>query len=136
MQFRARQPTSPSVNVISLIDVVLMLLIFFMLSTTFVAQPGITVNLPKAESQASTGSQDIIVAVTAGGDLYVNEQRVTLETLAEHLRRLLAEKPASVVIVKADETIRHGLVVTIMDVAKQRGAQRLAIATRPRDTAP
>lgn len=136
MQFRSRQPTSPSINVVSLIDVVLLLLIFFMLSTTFVAQPGITVNLPKSESQAPTGSQDIIVAVTAGGELYVNEQRVTLDTLAERLRRLLAEKPAPVVVVKADEAIRHGLVVSIMDVAKQVGAQRIAIATRPRDTTP
>ena len=136
MQFSRRRRESPSLSITPLIDVVLLLLIFFMLSTTFVAQPGIGVNLPKAKSTEVTSIQDIVLVITADSRLYLDEQSVELDDLRTRLRQTLAQRPGGVLIVKADKSVAHGLVVTAMDLAKQLGIQRIAIATQPLDQEP
>ena len=136
MQFRLQRRSTPNVNITPFIDVVFLLLIFFMLSTTFVVQPGISVNLPKAESQADSRTDEATVVVTAEGVLYLDEQRVSMDELGAGLTKRLQEAPETVVIIKADQAINHGLVVTVMDLAKRHGVRRIAIATQPRDRAP
>ncbi|MFQ6672063.1 MAG: ExbD/TolR family protein [Candidatus Tectimicrobiota bacterium] len=129
MEFARRRRVGASLNITPLIDVVLLLLIFFMISTTFVVQPGIPIQLPKAVSAAGQLQREWVVAVTARGELYLNEVRVTLKTLQRQLTAAVGRGEIAVLIVKADEAARHGRVVEVMDAAKLAGVGRLAIAT-------
>ncbi|MBD3309403.1 biopolymer transporter ExbD [candidate division KSB3 bacterium] len=132
MIFRKRRRIVPQVNVTSLIDVVLLLLIFFMISTTFVTQPGIRVNLPKAQAKVKNLAQESnTIVITADNTIFINRQEIRdAEELRAILRMLHDERQEDLIVVKADESVAHGVVVTIMDIAKTSGFSRIAIATR------
>ncbi len=134
MNFRSR-PAGRRIDVIvdvtPLIDVVFLLLIFFMLTTTFVSSPGIDVDLPKAaHSDSRIEASDIIVAVNGEGELIYQQKAVSLDELAALLEERARASKAATVIVQADENVHHGLVVQVMDAAKAAGFGKLAIATQ------
>jgi biopolymer transport protein ExbD len=134
MLFRRRKRLRPpQINLTPLIDVVLQLLIFFMLSTTFVTQPGIRINLPKASSKVqNTVQQSNTIVITADSKLYINDQQIrdTEELRSRLLELRKQQEEEALIIVKADETVAHGIVVGVLDVAKTSGFTRIAIATR------
>ncbi len=128
---RNRRRIDILVDVTPLIDVVFLLLIFFMITTTFVNSPGLDVNLPKASaSDTMIQPSDIVVAVDDMGSIVFEHKPVTLEELAAILESKVADSPNATVIVQADEEVFHGLVVKVMDAAKAAGFARLAIATQ------
>ncbi len=132
MLFRKKQRITPQVNITSLIDVVLLLLIFFMISTTFVTQPGIRVDLPTVSSKTKNVAQERnTIIITADGIIYIGPQQVQdLVELQAVLTKLRQDQPGDLIIVKADEHVAHGIVVRVMDIAKTAGFSRIAIATR------
>lgn len=115
-----------------LIDVVLMLVIFFMLTTSFVLSPGIKVDLPQGQSMQRTQDNDAVVIVTTEGTIYYRDERVDLERLHTALQQAHQEQPGVRLIVKADKRVQHGQVVEVMELAKSAGIERLAIATAPK----
>ena len=86
-----------------LTDIVFLLLIFFLLSSSFVVQPGIKVQLPKAEAGETQTEKNIIVTLTEKGQLFVNDQQVSLESLGQKLSAALNNDNAKIVIIKADK---------------------------------
>ena len=132
MTFRKRRRIPPQVNITSFIDVVLNLLIFFMLSTSFVTQPGIPVNLPKASSKVKSAAQEQrTITITADNTLFLNDQKIqNVQELRDILTMLRQEQQGDLIVVKADESVAHGVVVTVMDIAKTSGFSKIAIATR------
>ncbi|MBU4310414.1 biopolymer transporter ExbD [bacterium] len=130
MQFEGRRRISTRLNIAPLIDVVFLLLIFFMLSSHFVTQPGIKITLPSAITAKLHPEEDIIISITEDSNLYLNERLVTLENLLEQLRIEITKTEKKTVIIKADEKIDLGLAVKVMDIAKQADAQKLIISTR------
>lgn len=132
MTFRKRRRIPPQVNITSFIDVVLNLLIFFMLSTSFVTQPGIPVNLPKASSKVKSSAQEQrTITITADNTLFLNDQKIqNVQELRDMLTMLRQEQQGDLIVVKADESVAHGVVVTVMDIAKTSGFSKIAIATR------
>lgn len=129
MEFSRRRRVGASLSITPLIDVVLLLLIFFMISTTFVVQPGIPIQLPQAASAAGELQRQWIVAVSRKGEVYLNEVRVTPRTLQKQLKAAVGRGEVEVLVVKADKQAFHGRVVEVMDAAKLAGVKRLAIAT-------
>ncbi len=113
-------------------DIVFLLLIFFMLSSSFIVQPGIRLRLPKAVSSEIDLGRTVIVEIPAGGALYVNDTKVTFDQLPQVLSVALTGAKEKMVIIKADKDVRHGTVVKVMDIAKLSGAERLVIATEPK----
>ncbi len=134
MQFTTGRSRRVGLDMTPLIDVVLMLVIFFMLTTTFVLAPGIKVDLPKGSSVQRARETDQVVMVTKDGDIFYQDERVDLATLQAALRQSQQEQPDLRVVIKADKNALHGRVVDIMDMAKNMGIERLAIATAPRQT--
>jgi biopolymer transport protein ExbD len=133
MLFRKRRRIVPQVNITSLIDVVLLLLIFFMISTTFVTQPGIRVNLPKAASKVDNMAQERnTIVITEENTIYINRQKIRdIQELRDILKEMHSQENTNdLIVVKADETVAHGVVVSVMDIAKTSGFSRIAIATR------
>lgn len=134
MNFRKKNHRETSqLDMTPLVDVVFNLLIFFMLSTTFVTTPGIKINLPEASSkELKVQEKEVRIALTKSGKIYLNRKLVSLGDVRNILKRKARINPKMLVIIQADEQVIHGKVVQIMDIAKTSGLNKLAIATRPR----
>jgi len=132
MQFKRSRTLNTRLDVAPMADVVFLLLIFFMLSTSFVVQPGIQIKLPKAVTSEIQLKKDLILTITAENILFLNEELVTLDELGEALQAAFAQRKDRILIIKADQEVKHGMVVQAMDIAKMNGADRLVIATEPK----
>ncbi len=130
MEFNRRKKIFVHLNITPLIDIVFLLLIFFMLSSNFIAQAGIKISLPAVVTGKTYQKEDIIVTITKDNDLYLNEEEITIENLLDKLRVRLEETEKKIVIIRADETINLGLAVKIMDIAKQAEVRGLVISTK------
>jgi len=130
MEFEGRKRVDTHLNIAPLIDVVFLLLIFFMLSAHFITQPGIKLTLPTASMAKLHPEEDIIISITNDNDLYLNEEKVNSDNLLERLRAKLNKSQNKTVIIKADEKIDLGLAVKVMDIAKQAKAEGLVISTK------
>lgn len=133
MKFRKARREQVTPDITPLIDCVFLLLIFFMLSTTFVVSPGIRINLPQAAAEpVRQERQELRVKVDPAGALYLGEQRASPEDLEARFRDTARADRDTLVVIEADEETPHRFVVDVMDRAKTSGLSRLAIATRPR----
>lgn len=140
MNLRAPRREDPEINLISLIDVVLMLVIFFMLSSTFVDEGRMKVQLPTAVETPRPGpAERIVVTVTQQGGYRVNEREL-VNAGRDTLRRAVAEVAGDArdarVVLRADAQATHQAVVTAMDVLGRMGFAQLDIATVQSDTTP
>ncbi|MDR1191160.1 MAG: biopolymer transporter ExbD [Verrucomicrobiales bacterium] len=129
---RSIKPLGGALDLTPLVNVVLLLLVFFLLGSTFVIQPGIRVNPPVAFT--SSGMRDIryVINVTAQNPplIFFNNQLVTLEDLQAELKQLAARQPNTVVALRADQQVPYGAVVDIMTRAINAGVHILN-ATQP-----
>jgi biopolymer transport protein ExbD len=132
MEFRRIRRTRPGLDLTPLVDTVLNLLIFFMLSSSFAFQPGIRVRLPEAASKEEEPKQDLVLLLTRDQRLYLNDELLQVSELGARLQAQLRHREDAVVIIKADKEVSHGSVVEVMDIAKAAGVVRIAIATTPK----
>ena len=114
-------------DIAPLIDVVFLLLIFFMLTSSSMAQQGIRVNLPGAVSSKSLAPEDLIIFITDKDRLIVNDKKVTLEELDSRIKS--AAKDKSHILIKADKQASLGKVVEIWDLCREAGITDINIAT-------
>jgi biopolymer transport protein ExbD len=133
LNLRPHRREAPEINLTPLIDVVFLLLIFFMVTTSFRDEGRLRLQLPEADAEAvSVEEIELIeVVVDRGGRFYVNEQPVTdtrLETLQQALRGVLGTESALPVLIKADAQAQHQAVMTVLDAAGQLGLTQVAFA--------
>ena len=135
MNLQTRSREEPEINLTSLIDVVLLLLVFFMITTSFVRESKIGIRLPEASSTSLTevATDTIVIAVTAQGSYLVNGRALLdnrPETLAGALREIAGDTETNGrITVTADAEASHQAVITAMDVAGQQGYTEINIAT-------
>lgn len=133
MNFSAPESDEPEITVIPLIDVILVLLIFFMATATFDQNSRIKVQLPEASSEAKADAdQPLILQVDAEGRYFVNNSEVInsrIETLKSALEQLGGDPAKQPVVLRADARAQHQSVVTAMDALAQTGYRNLSIAT-------
>jgi biopolymer transport protein ExbD len=132
MTFKSETKLLDIFNFSSLTDIVLQLLIFFLLSSSFVMQTGIKVQLPKAEMGESESRKNIIVTLTETGNLYLNGEQLVVSSLGPKLAGLIGSDKEQVVVIKADKTVSLQRTVEVIDVAKAVGAAKFMIATTPK----
>lgn len=130
MQFKEKQRRKVLINITSLIDVLFLLLIFFMVSSTFLEQPGIKLELPHAQSAVVVEQKDYTLFVDEDGAMFLNDQQVTTDNLEQKLKDALPKMKEGALILKADQDVAHGAVVKVMDIAKNSGVKKLVIGTR------
>lgn len=117
------------INMAPLIDIVLQQLIYFMLTSSFIMQPGIKIQLPTAASTDNIEEQEIFINVSAEGIVFLGEKQVSLEEL-EHELKIFSNKNV-IVIIKGDVKTPHGRIVKVMDIVRTAGISKIAIATMP-----
>ncbi|MEN3186029.1 MAG: biopolymer transporter ExbD [Atribacterota bacterium] len=132
-RFRQRKTrTKPDINITPLVDVVLQLVIFFVVTTTFISvESGARVNLPSANFSKLEEAKTITITVTENNMLYVDGGLTDWNELPKVLVASLRKDPESMVVIEADKKVLHGNVVKVMDLARRAGAERMAIATQP-----
>jgi biopolymer transport protein ExbD len=133
MQFRDKSKKRVIINITSLIDVLFLLLIFFIVSSTFLEQPGMKLDLPQTSGQEAVRIEGYTLFILSDGAIYLNEEQLDVNTLSERLQEIAPEVEERGLIFKADETTRYGLVVEIMDRVKQSGITKLIIASQPKN---
>ena len=117
-----------------LVDVVFQLLIFFMLTTTFInVESGVKVDLPSGDFAAVKEQKNIVVTITENNVIYINNHLIDPNSLSEKVQEEIKNNSNSLVVLEADQNISHGKVVRVMDLIKKGGAERIAIATKPRE---
>ena len=116
-----------------LIDVVFLLLIFFMLSSSFVFNPGVKVDLPEEAARENISQSDIVLTITKEMLYLYNDDSVVFQQLSNRFRRAALTNPNVRLVIKAAREVPHGSVVRVMVMAKDAGIRNQSFATRPRD---
>jgi len=120
----------PEITIAPLIDMVFILLIFFLVTTSFVRETGVEVQKPRASSAQSLKKTSLLVAVTREGTIHMEGHRVGLATVRALVRRQLSVNPDTPVVIVADTAAQMGAVVSVMDECKLAGAKNVSIAAR------
>jgi biopolymer transport protein ExbD len=111
-----------AINIIPLVDISLVLLIIFMVTTAFISESGLDIKLPTAKATQPQARRDITIAMTKEGEIYLNGEKTNLDELQDQLSQQLAQTAEKVVILKADKRIAYGEVVKIMDIINRENA--------------
>jgi biopolymer transport protein ExbD len=119
------------IDITPLVDIVFLLLIFFMVSSTFLEQPGIKLELPTAKTSAPQTARELTIVVNSDNELYLNDQNIKWNQLEARLKSTLELNPSQkTLIIKADRAVPHGKVVNIMDTARTCGIKKLVVTTQ------
>ncbi|GAA4876524.1 biopolymer transporter ExbD [Ferrimonas pelagia] len=116
------------VDMTPMLDIVFILLIFFIVTTSFVKEAGIDVNRPEATQSSAKPSANIFIAVTENGLIYMENREVDVQRVRANVERMLAEAPEAQVMIQADQQARHGIVVKVMDQVKAAGIDRISVS--------
>ena len=133
MEFERGKKIRIHLDIAPLIDIVLLLLIFFMLTSNFIMQSGIKITLPKAKTSKPQKEENIIVFITEDNEIFLNDRQISIDELKEALEKKLKTAEKKIVVLKADEKINLGLAVKVMDIAKEAGSESLVISTQIKD---
>jgi len=129
MEIKYRRKLDASLNMTPMIDIVFLLLIFFLLTTNFITEEGIKVKLPQAKSTTAQTQEDITMFISKDWKIFIRNDEMNESRLFDRLSALIGNDPHKLVIVKADREIILNKAVKVMDIAKAAGAERLCIAT-------
>ncbi|MDR2839209.1 MAG: biopolymer transporter ExbD [Azonexus sp.] len=131
---RGQSREEPEINLVPMIDVLLVIIIFLMLTTTYSKYSGLEINLPTADaSQPNEQPNEIDVAVTAGGQVLIDKAPLAatdVETIATALRRAAGEREAPLIVINADAKATHQSVIDIMQAAQNAGYPHISFATQ------
>lgn len=125
---RIREEEEAELDMTPMLDIVFIMLIFFIVTTSFVKEAGIDVNRPEASQATTKPSANIFIAIRENGEVWMDRRQVDVERVAANLERLLAEQPTDMVVIQADKDARHGIVVKVMDQIKEAGIAQISIA--------
>ena len=110
-----------------------LLLIFFMVTSTFLEHPGMKLDLPAASTGEAVSAQKLILYVGAGNEVFFEGRAVPLDSLETVMREAALEVADKTLVLKADKDALHGTVISVMNAAKKAGMERLVVGTREGD---
>jgi biopolymer transport protein ExbD len=135
MRFYTRKRRSPTINIVSLIDILVILLIFFIATSTFKkTQPQLEINLPEsktATAAAAAKTEPIVLRVKAADQITLDDKPVTLANLATALSAARKQDPQRAIAMQADKQAPFGVVVQVLDALKQAGVKNIPAFTQP-----
>lgn len=129
-----RKRDEAEINITPMLDVVFIMLIFFIVTTSFVKETGVDVNRPSAETATKKDRGNILIAIRANGEVWMNRRSIDIRAVRANVERALAESPEGTIVIVADKESRTGLLVEVYDQAKLAGARSISIAAQSPDT--
>jgi biopolymer transport protein ExbD len=123
----------PEINMTPLVDMVFILLIFFLVTTSFVRESGVKVDRPVAATAASQKKEAMLVGLTADGQIFIDRHQTDIRSVRGMVEHFLASNPGGSVVIVADKESKGGLIIEVLDQARLAGAKDVAVAAkRPR----
>lgn len=116
------------IDLTPMLDIVFIMLIFFIVTSSFIKESGISVERPSAASAAEQPKGNILIAVSADGEIWIDRKQVDIRAVRAAVERMRVDQPDSTVVVQADKDARSGLVIRVMDQAKLAGVEAVALA--------
>lgn len=129
---RSRQAEDAIVDMTPMLDVVFIMLIFFVVTASFIKDPGVEITPPGATSGTSQEKKSFLIAITQSGEIWFNGQRIDIRKVRPILTRVKAENPNSGLIIQVDKKATTDILITVMDASRQAGIADIAVATKPR----
>ncbi|WP_396586552.1 ExbD/TolR family protein [Bermanella sp. R86510] len=120
-----------TVDMTPMLDIVFIMLIFFIVTTSFVKESGVTVNRPSADSAEQAKKGNIMVAIKPSGEIWIDKRAVDVRSVRANIEKLKAESPESGVVIQADTDARTGLLVDVMDQIRLAGIVNISLAATP-----
>lgn len=117
------------INMTPMLDVVFILLIFFIVTTSFIREAGVSIDRPNAYSADSLPQQAITIAISQLNEIWIDQRTVDPRSVRRNIERLLSEMPESTVIIQSDQLASTGVLIDVLDQAKLAGAKNIAVAT-------
>ena len=130
MEFNPKKKRRVLINITSLIDVMFLLLIFFMVTSTFLDQPGMKLELPSAESAEVARVEKLVLYISSDDEVVFNDQPISLDDLEETMLAALSDIEDRTLVLNADKAVQHGTVIRVMDIAKKIGLEKLVIGIK------
>jgi biopolymer transport protein ExbD len=121
-----------AIDITPMLDVVFIMLIFFIVTATFVKESGIDVNKPDAATAVKQEKANILIAINANNQIYIDKRNVDVRRVRPLVERLHAENPQGSVVIQADKESKMDVFVKVWDAAKEAGVENIAIAAQPR----
>ncbi len=125
---RVRESPQSEVNMTPMLDVVFIMLIFFIVTSSFVKEAGIDVIRPPAQTAVSKDKGNILIAITENGQVWIDRRQIDPRDLRTNIERLHGENPQGSIVVQADRKSQNHLLVAVLDAAKAAGVNEIAIA--------
>ena len=119
------------INITPMLDVVFIMLIFFIVTASFVKESGIDVNKPEGQTAVAKEKANILIAIDADGAIWIDRRQIDPRAVRANIERLHAENPQGTVVIQADEDSRTGALVQVMEAARLAGVYDVAIAANP-----
>ena len=128
-----RKPEEQGLDLTPMMDIVFIMLIFFIVTTSFVKETGVDINRPNAETAERDEKGNILVAITQNNEIWIDKRRIDLKAVRANIERLKIEYPEGSVIIQADKEARSGLLVETMDQIRLAGVQNISIVAKNND---
>ena len=121
------------INITPMLDVVFIMLIFFIVTASFVKEAGIDVSRPDAATAERKERGNILVAISESGQVWIDKRHVDIRAVRANIERMAAENPQGGVVIQADENSKNGILVQVMDAARLAGVEQVSIAAEKVD---
>jgi len=128
---RSRGEDESSLDITPMIDIVFIMLIFFIVTASFIKESGIDVNRPGAVTAERKERASILVAIDENGQVWVDKRPVDIRAVRANIERLRAENPEGGVVIQADTESKNGILVKVMDAARLAGVSDVSLAATP-----
>ena len=123
-----QETTAANVNLTPLIDMVFILLIFFLVTASFTKESGIDVDRPSAQTTVRQEQASLIISITKEGEIWIDNKQVDIRSIRAHIEQLHAQNPEGTVIIMADKNALTGTTVAVLDQVRLSGVSNVAIA--------
>jgi len=123
-----RPEEETSIDLTSMLDVTFIMLIFFIVTTSFVKESGVEINRPTASTAQSKEKASILIAITEAGEVWLDRRKVDIRSVRANIERMKAESPEGGIVIQADKLSKTGLLVEVMDQVRLAGVTDISIA--------
>ncbi len=130
---RSRGEDENAIDITPMIDIVFIMLIFFIVTASFVKESGVDVNRPDAVTAEKKERVSILVAIDENDQVWVDKRPVDIRAVRANIERLRAENPEGGVVIQADKLSKNGTLVKVMDAAKLAGVENVSLAATPKE---
>lgn len=132
-RYRKNAEEEVGIDLTPMLDITFIMLIFFIVTTSFVKEAGIDVNRPSAASAVKKEKANILIAISETGDIWIQKRRIDVRAVRANVEKLHAENPEGSVVIQADQGAKTGTLVKVMDQVKLAGVKQVSIAAKPQE---